>query len=65
MTVIRLRDGSSHLNYAFYHDRYQRTADRWKFIERVYEVRYLDTTALAGSEPHAGGQQYDRAGEPD
>jgi len=47
--LIRLRDGSSHLNYAIYHDRYQRTGDGWKFTERVYEIRYLDTTALAGS----------------
>jgi ketosteroid isomerase-like protein len=47
----RLRDGSSHLNYAIYHDRYQRTPDGWKFAERVYEVRYLDTTPLAGSAP--------------
>jgi ketosteroid isomerase-like protein len=51
--LIRLRDGSSHLNYAIYHDRYQRTADGWKFTERLYEVRYLDTTPLAGSAPHA------------
>jgi ketosteroid isomerase-like protein len=49
--LIRLRDGSSHLNYAIYHDRYQRTPDGWKFTERVYEIRYLDTTALAGSAP--------------
>ena len=51
--VIRLRDGSSHLNYAIYHDRYQRTGDGWKFTERVYEIRYLDTTPLTGSAPHA------------
>jgi ketosteroid isomerase-like protein len=49
--LIRLRDGSSHLNYAIYHDRYQRTGDGWKFTERVYEIRYLDTTALTGSAP--------------
>jgi ketosteroid isomerase-like protein len=49
--LIRLRDGSSHLNYAIYHDRYRRTGDGWKFTERVYEVRYLDTTPLAGSAP--------------
>ena len=49
--LIRLRDGSSHLNYAIYHDRYQRTGDGWKFTERVYEIRYLDTTTLAGSAP--------------
>jgi SnoaL-like domain len=46
--LIRLRDGGSHLNYAIYHDRYQRTDDGWKFTERVYEIRYLDTTPLAG-----------------
>ena len=51
--LIRLRDGSSHLNYAIYHDRYQRTGDGWKFTERVYEVRYHDTTPLAGSAPRA------------
>jgi ketosteroid isomerase-like protein len=50
--LIHLRDGSSHLNYAIYHDRYQRTGDGWKFTERVFEIRYLDTTPLAGS-PHA------------
>ena len=51
----RFRDGRSELNYAVYHDRYQRTGDGWKFTERVYEVRYLDTTPLAGSAPHAAG----------
>jgi len=49
----RLNDGRSELNYAIYHDRYQRTADGWKFTERVYEVRYHDTTPLTGSPPHA------------
>jgi hypothetical protein len=48
-----LRDGNSHLNYAIYHDRYQRTPDGWKFAERLYEVKYVDTTPLAGSAPHA------------
>src|SRR6266511_3851605 len=47
----RTRDGRQGLNYAIYHDRYQRTGDRWKFSERVYEVRYEDTTPLAGSPP--------------
>ena len=47
--------GGSHLNYAVYHDRYQRTPDGWKFTERVYEVIYLDTTPLAGSAPHTAG----------
>ncbi len=44
-----LRDGRSELNYAIYHDRYQRTPDGWKFTERVYEVRYRDQSPLAGS----------------
>jgi ketosteroid isomerase-like protein len=47
-------DGS-HLNSAVYHDRYRRTQEGWKFTERVYEVRYLDTTPLAGSAPTASG----------
>jgi ketosteroid isomerase-like protein len=47
----QMRDGSSHLNYAVYHDRYRRTPHGWKFTERVYEVRYVDTTALTGSAP--------------
>ena len=53
--LIRLRDGSSQLNYAIYHDRYQRTGDGWRFAERVYEIRYLDTTPLAGSAPRTAG----------
>jgi ketosteroid isomerase-like protein len=47
--LIRLRDGSSELNYAIYHDRYQRTGDGWKFTERRYEIRYRDQSPLAGS----------------
>ena len=53
--LARRRDGSSHLNYFVYHDRYQRTPDGWKFLERVAEFRYLDTTPLAGSAPRAAG----------
>ena len=45
--------GNSLLNYSLYHDRYQRTADGWKFAERRYEIRYLDTTPLTGSPPDA------------
>jgi ketosteroid isomerase-like protein len=47
----RHRDGTSHLNYGVYHDRYRRTQDGWKFVERVYEARYVDDTPLAGSPP--------------
>ena len=53
--LIRLRDGSSQLNYAIYHDRYRRTGGGWRFAERVYEIRYLDTSPLAGSAPRAAG----------
>ena len=49
--LIRFRDGKSELNYAIYHDRYQRTGDGWKFTERIYEIRYLDHSPLAGSVP--------------
>ncbi|HEY1823262.1 MAG TPA: nuclear transport factor 2 family protein [Trebonia sp.] len=49
--LARLRDGRSELNFAIYHDRYQRTSDGWKFSERVYEVLYHDSTPLAGSAP--------------
>jgi hypothetical protein len=53
--LARTRDGRQGQNYAIYHDRYQRTGDGWKFTERVYEVRYLDTSPLAGSAPGAAG----------
>jgi len=57
--LVRTRDGRQGLNYAIYHDRYQRTPDGWKFTERVYEVRYLDTSPLAGSAPRAAGAPAD------
>jgi ketosteroid isomerase-like protein len=44
--LIHMRDGTSELNYAVYHDRYRRTTDGWKFTERVYEIRYVDHTPL-------------------
>ncbi|WP_327092158.1 nuclear transport factor 2 family protein [Nonomuraea sp. NBC_01738] len=47
----RMRDGTSHQNYALYHDRYRRTPEGWRFAERVYEVRYLDPTPLPGTTP--------------
>ena len=53
--LARTRDGRQGQNYAIYHDRYQRTGDGWKFTERVYEVRYLDTSPLAGSAPRPAG----------
>jgi ketosteroid isomerase-like protein len=45
----RFHDGSSHLNHALFHDRYRRTPEGWRFAERVYEFRYVDTTPLPGS----------------
>src|SRR5215471_1541683 len=56
--IIRLRNGYSEVNYAIYHDRYRRTPDGWKFAERVYEIRYLDTSPLVGSAPHAAGSSH-------
>lgn len=53
--LARTHDGRQGLNYAIYHDRYRRTADGWKFSERVYEVRYLDTSPLGGSAPVPAG----------
>lgn len=49
--IARTLDGRQGLNYAVYHDRYRRTDEGWRFAERVYEVRYLDTSPLAGSAP--------------
>ena len=53
--LMRFSDGRSELNYAIYHDRYRRTGDGWKFTERIYEVRYLDHSPLAGSAPDKAG----------
>jgi ketosteroid isomerase-like protein len=47
----RFRDGRSYANYALYHDRYRRTPDGWRFAERRYEIRYVDTTELTGAPP--------------
>ncbi|MFD8481854.1 LUD domain-containing protein [Kitasatospora sp. NPDC059673] len=49
--IARTRNGLEGLNYAIYHDRYRRTPDGWRFTERVYELRYLDTSPLTGSAP--------------
>ncbi|MFH8487682.1 nuclear transport factor 2 family protein [Streptomyces longisporoflavus] len=49
--LVRTLDGRQGLNYAIYHDRYQRTDGGWKFAERVYEVRYLDSSPLTGTAP--------------
>jgi ketosteroid isomerase-like protein len=49
--LIRLRDGSSYLNDAVFHDRYQRTKGGWKFAERVFEVRYSTPRRLPDRHP--------------
>ncbi|WP_049575639.1 nuclear transport factor 2 family protein [Streptomyces sp. SBT349] len=51
----RALDGRQGLNFAIYHDRYRRTADGWRFAERVYEIRYFDPTPLGGSAPGPAG----------
>jgi ketosteroid isomerase-like protein len=53
--LARGLDGRQGVNFAIYHDRYRRTGEGWKFAERIYEVRYLDTTPLTGAEPRIGG----------
>ena len=52
--MMRDYDRVASLDYAIYHDRCRRTGDGWKFTERVYEVRYLDHSPLAGSAPRRG-----------
>ncbi|MFH8733939.1 MULTISPECIES: nuclear transport factor 2 family protein [unclassified Streptomyces] len=49
--IARMQSGFQGLNYAIYHDRYRRTDEGWRFTERVYEIRYFDTTPLTGSAP--------------
>lgn len=61
----RMQDGSSHLNHSVYHDRFQRTADGWKFAERVYEVRYVDTSPLEGSAPNPAPVAEPRSSAPE
>ncbi|AJF66667.1 nuclear transport factor 2 family protein [Streptomyces vietnamensis] len=51
--LARTLDGRQGQNFAVYHDRYRRTEEGWRFAERVYEVRYLDTSPLAGGAPRA------------
>ncbi|MBA2951781.1 LUD domain-containing protein [Streptomyces himalayensis] len=53
--LARTLDGLEGVNFAIYHDTYRRTPEGWKFAERVYEVRYVDTTPLGGSAPGANG----------
>ncbi|MER6026220.1 LUD domain-containing protein [Streptomyces sp. NPDC001851] len=57
--IARLLDGRSGLNFAIYHDTYRRTPEGWRFAERVYEVRYADTTPLEGSAPGPHAQAHD------
>jgi ketosteroid isomerase-like protein len=59
--LARTLDGRQGLNYAVYHDRYQRTDEGWKFTERIYEVRYSDPTPLSGSAPTLGAAQENAA----
>lgn len=56
--IARVLDGRSGLNFAIYHDTYRRTPEGWKFAERVYEVRYVDTTPLRGFAPGPEAQAH-------
>ncbi|MFG2112213.1 LUD domain-containing protein [Streptomyces sp. NPDC048718] len=59
--IARVLDGRSGQNFAVYHDTYRRLPEGWRFAERVYEVRYVDTTPLAGSAPGPDGQAHGAA----
>jgi hypothetical protein len=49
------------MNHAIYHDRYKRTPGGWRSTERVYEVKYIDTTRLGGTAAAArAGEAMDR-----
>jgi ketosteroid isomerase-like protein len=61
--LARTLDGRQGLNFAIYHDRYRRTADGWRFAERVYEVRYLDPSPLGGAAPLSPLEHADNAPE--
>jgi ketosteroid isomerase-like protein len=61
----RFRDGSSHLNYAVYHDRYQRTPDGWKWRRRcaaVADGALVRQQGRARLQPPAAGRNRPRAG---
>jgi polyisoprenoid-binding protein YceI len=62
--LVATRDGRSGLNFSIYHDRYRRTDDGWRFAQRIYEVRYLDTTPLAGSPPTSATPWADASARP-
>jgi ketosteroid isomerase-like protein len=49
--LARTLDGRQGVNFAVYHDSYRRTPEGWRFAERVYELRYLDMSPLAGDAP--------------
>lgn len=53
--LMRGQAHGSNANHGVYHDRYRRTADGWRFSERTYELRYVDTTPLRGSAPPPAG----------
>jgi ketosteroid isomerase-like protein len=38
--IGRFRDGTLHINYGVFHDRYERTGEGWCFAERTYELLY-------------------------
>lgn len=45
----RFEGGRSMFNHALFHDQYRRTVDGRRFAERLFEVRFFDTTPLGGS----------------
>lgn len=53
--LARTLDGFEGVIFGIYHDTYLRTPEGWKFAERVFEVRYVDTTPLGGAAPGSNG----------
>ena len=46
--IVKVDDQSGRLVLAVYHDRLVRTAEGWKFKERVFQGSYLETVPMAG-----------------
>jgi ketosteroid isomerase-like protein len=61
--LARARDGRQGLNYAIYHDRYQRTGDGWRFSERVYEATVTAPTRTLAGLPYLSVSRLRRYGQ--
>ena len=46
--IVKVDDESGRFVLAIYHDQFVRTAEGWKFKERVFQGSYLESVPLAG-----------------